>query len=982
MNAKTVKRLVFWTIGIVVGLFVTIEVGSRIVFANALHYKDAIEKKISAKIHKPVMIHGVHATWYGFKPVLKLKDVDVLSDDKTHTIAHVDKLFLDIDLINTVLNHKLYRISGRVSGFSIQAFQVFPGIDHLNSQFNFNTTSGTLHLDSNESVLKAPEVFREPLSITRLIGDVSWQKKNDVYTIKIDDLSVNTPQIAMHADGSIELNPKDKSPLVDLKCDFQDSDIASSKKYFPAAIMKPKLLSWLDDAFRGGEITQGSLVLQGHLDQFPFDQGEGTFLITAHAEHVNLNYKNDWPLIHDINADVKFENRRFSMVADHGVVLGETFRSANASIPDLAKPVLRVNGRVKGRLEKGLAFIHQSPLEKGLGRRLAPLQLGGPMKLGLHMSIPLDHSGKKIHVLGSVQCHNSNLTVPDWRVSVEKLSGRFKFDEHSVDSQWLNGAVSGDPVKLRLATTKMDGKNQLQVAIKGVLNNVAAQNIVPIPLMRFVTGKSSFTAELRLNDPMIEVPDTFELTSNLEGMAIRLPKPLEKKDETLLPLTVSIKMKQDKPMLIDVDMENKLQLALKMQHKKLMSAKIHLGEGADVTLPKKDGMIVDGQLSEFDTKQWLAVMYLNGHQKTALPRLLSMNLSFKKFIVLGQLLHDVHLAVNHQNNANVVTLRSLQMNGDIKIPDEFPSRAIDVNIDRFHFYKKKTIEKSLLEPKDLPPINITINDFAFEKLPLGRFELSMTPEKNSLKINKLSFKSKIMSLSASGTWDEYDDFQKTVLSGALYTHNLGRMLTVFDITNNVMEGDGRALFSLHWPDSLLNYDLSKLNGRVNLEFQSGQIVKLSDATNAKVGLARVLNLFSLQSLPRRLALDFSDLTKDGFVFDDFSGHFTLQNGNAFTRDTTMEGSVAGVNLKGRLGLKSKDYQLSLLITPHVTSSLPVVATVAGGPVAGITTWVVEKIFRRAVNKVTTVKYHVSGPWEHPRIMKVQNSFSRMRRVHG
>jgi len=57
----------------------------------------------------------------------------------------------------------------------------------------------------------------------------------------------------------------------------------------------------------------------------------------------------------------------------------------------------------------------------------------------------------------------------------------------------------------------------------------------------------------------------------------------------------------------------------------------------------------------------------------------------------------------------------------------------------------------------------------------------------------------------------------------------------------------------------------------------------------------------------------------------------------------------------------------LSISPHVTSSLPVVATLAGGPLAGAVTWVADKLVSKAVTNVTTVNYKVSGPWSHPQV---------------
>jgi len=51
---------------------------------------------------------------------------------------------------------------------------------------------------------------------------------------------------------------------------------------------------------------------------------------------------------------------------------------------------------------------------------------------------------------------------------------------------------------------------------------------------------------------------------------------------------------------------------------------------------------------------------------------------------------------------------------------------------------------------------------------------------------------------------------------------------------------------------------------------------------------RVLGLASVAELPRRLALDFSDLTDKGFAFDTARGHFDLRSGSAYTDDVVVK----------------------------------------------------------------------------------------------
>ena len=60
-------------------------------------------------------------------------------------------------------------------------------------------------------------------------------------------------------------------------------------------------------------------------------------------------------------------------------------------------------------------------------------------------------------------------------------------------------------------------------------------------------------------------------------------------------------------------------------------------------------------------------------------------------------------------------------------------------------------------------------------------------------------------------------------------------------------------------------DYPSLAGQVNVAIDAGQFLKVEP------GAARLLGVLSLQSLPRRLSLDFRDLFQEGFAFDNITG---------------------------------------------------------------------------------------------------------------
>ena len=89
-----------------------------------------------------------------------------------------------------------------------------------------------------------------------------------------------------------------------------------------------------------------------------------------------------------------------------------------------------------------------------------------------------------------------------------------------------------------------------------------------------------------------------------------------------------------------------------------------------------------------------------------------------------------------------------------------------------------------------------------------------------------------------------------------------------------------------------------------------------------------------------------------------------------TQDGYLDGPVAYAGMKGDLDLVKRTYDLNLNISPHITASLPVVATIAGGPVAGVAVWVANNIITQGIQKISGYGYKITGPWNKPVIQQL------------
>jgi uncharacterized protein YhdP len=177
---------------------------------------------------------------------------------------------------------------------------------------------------------------------------------------------------------------------------------------------------------------------------------------------------------------------------------------------------------------------------------------------------------------------------------------------------------------------------------------------------------------------------------------------------------------------------------------------------------------------------------------------------------------------------------------------------------------------------------------------------------------------------------------------------------------------GKMDFDLHWNGPPTSAALANVAGKVQLAFDKGQV------TGIKPGAGRVLGLTSIASLPRRLSLDFSDLTDKGLAFDSIRGDFELRDGSAYTDNVLLKGPAAEIGLIGRVGLKNRDYDQTAVVTGSIGNSLPLAALV-GGPVVAGAVLVFTQVFKQPLKGLARGYYRITGGWDNPTVERIKGA---------
>ena len=149
----------------------------------------------------------------------------------------------------------------------------------------------------------------------------------------------------------------------------------------------------------------------------------------------------------------------------------------------------------------------------------------------------------------------------------------------------------------------------------------------------------------------------------------------------------------------------------------------------------------------------------------------------------------------------------------------------------------------------------------------------------------------------------------------------------------------------------------------------GEVVVASgDGRSAAAG--RLLGVMSLQSLPRRLTLDFRDVFSEGFAFDFVRGDVAIAQGIASTNNLQMKGVNAAVLMEGRADIARETQDLRVVVVPEINAGTASVVAGVINPAVGLGSFLAQLILRQPLIRASTQEFHVDGTWADPRVTRV------------
>jgi uncharacterized protein YhdP len=501
-------------------------------------------------------------------------------------------------------------------------------------------------------------------------------------------------------------------------------------------------------------------------------------------------------------------------------------------------------------------------------------------------------------------------------------------------------------------------------------------------LRRFVTalsGETAYTLTLDLSEPGagIAANENFRIDSMLEGLAIDAPAPLGKQAGERRMWGLRTLLARQSSGRIALDYGDQVRAVVQRPiNGKAASIAIALG-GQPPSLPAGKDFWLGGRLDTLSLSAWSDFLDVTWPptvpraDPATYPRKL-VALQIGTLEALGYDFDQLKIDAHSDFRAWRLALNSPDADGTLNVlPGEHvDARFKTLKLKRSAMHAHPTLEQ---HPRHLPAVDLHCDDFSHESVQLGAMDVITVREADGLRLEKLNFDSPNAKIQGKGTWKVAAERHESQFDLDVQSPALGTLLETFGYSGSDLDG-GKTDMTIHagWPGGPAAFELAKLNGTLHLKLEDGRLLKVEN----RVG--RIFGLLSINTIWRRLSLDFSDLFQEGFSFDVIEGEFRIRHGNAYTNNLRVEGPSANVDVRGRTGLAKRDYDQTVVVTPALASSLPVAGAFFGpaGMGVGAAVLLAEKVFPEIpenIDKMLRSKYTVKGSWDSP-LVESQGKF--------
>jgi uncharacterized protein (TIGR02099 family) len=858
----------------------------------------------------------------------------------------------------------------------IKRIDSLPGVNYIDGALLYAQGRAQLTMLSDNLQLDFGDFFRAPLQLGRVSASANARIDGDKILLQVPAVEIDLVDGKVQARMWME-KQGDGSPYLFIRSQYQNARVTAVSRYLPVKIMPPGVVKWLDKSLLGGDIEQGDFIYHGRLKKPSQLQKERAGLMHAAftANNPRVDYLPDWPIISSGKGRVDFINAGLKLNF-HGSRLAQSgIDKLDLEIADFHRAGIKINAQTKLPADVLLDTLGKLPLLKPAAIFQQQAQkISGLVESQVHIEIPLsERYPGKLQVNASARLENVSVSVPQWMIELEKINGDIKIKNENISAQNITGQFYGDKVNIDISFDQKTRRTVFDLA--GEIHSPTLLKLAPDFLRKPVSGISAWQATVSLaHQPSVQNPLLrFSAQSALQGTALNFPQPLQKESAQKQLVVFNGELVPETAFYFKLDMTDLL----------LADGRINLQPGASQSLqylnvglqdkdelaPGIEGITVAGHAAELNIGDWFEYIkqYFPSSEENSDPflkQLNSIDLKLDRLMIGKQQALQAHIKLYNNGKNLKGSIDSSLTQGLFALP--YQMTGDDPLVAQLDFIKlKKTSSSQKFDPQidDMPNLLIKSRIISYEKMQVNDFVLSTRNEGNIFVIEQLDFSRDQVQLKSSGHWEYQPSGNEhfSVFNIGVKGRNFGKAIKELGLGESIQGGKVDFNGQIGWGGSLFNINWPSLIGEVQLTLKDGYLKDVDP------GAGRFVGLLSFSALPKRLFLDFGDVVKDGMQFDTIKGRFSIKGEIMTTDNASLDSVAAKVRIKGDTNLRRQTYNQTMIITPKIGDTLPLLGAITAGNAVGWGLLLLQKIFKKPIDKSVQIEYKVSGSWEDPNI---------------
>ena len=819
--------------------------------------------------------------------------------------------------------------------------------------------------------------------------------------------------------------------VLDLAGSLSRGDGSRVHRYLPL-VLDAEARHYVRDAVLQGQVSDVKFKVKGPLDHLPFaNPAQGDFRVSAKVRNGRLAYvpkglqpagAAPWPALTELDGELVFNRAGLEVNNARGKVAGLPglqLVQGEVRIADLAhKATVEVTLAIKGELSDALAFVNTSPVGDMTEQALAKATAIGQGDYRFRLTLPI-HAIDTSRVEGAVTLAGNDVKFSPEAPTLEKLKGVVNLTEKGFSVAGAQARLLGGELRIDGGSRPPEaGNSKASVAFKaqGSITAEALRQAGDLGLVarlaRQASGSASYQASLLFRRGIPEIT----VTSSLQGMALSLPAPLAKTAEAALPLRFENTLLPG-AMAAGQTLQDQLTLSigrvaaisylrdLSGTSAQVIRGRIGVGLAENEAVPTPNaGVRANIKLADVDLDAWGKILADTAGSAGQTATLASptadlaylptvMAIQAQQLRVLGRSLNNVVVGGTREGLNWRANIAAAELNGyvDYRQPAADSAGRVYARLSRLSLAAGPANDVEALldeQPASIPALDIVVEDMELRGRKLGRVEIdavnraSPTEGGREWHLNKFNVTLPEATLTATGDWlasatpaatanktgprmaRTSPEPRRSAMNFRLEIADSGELLKRFGTDGVVRRGKGRMEGKIAWTGSPLSLDIATLSGQFNVNIEAGQFIK------ADPGIAKLLGVLSLQSLPRRLTLDFRDVFSEGFAFDFLRGDVAIKQGVARTNNLQMRGVNAAVLMDGSADIARETQNLKVVVVPEINAGTASLIATVINPAIGLGSFLAQMFLRRPLMEAATQEFDIDGSWSEPKITKI------------